>query len=216
MKKFLLVFLAALVPLFGCKKQDHTKPNALKRYNMKSVHGIYRYSGNNRGTEEFYIADYGKYEAHIMNIEMFQRMVFIPRRETNVTRLWDLYNLNPGTRQIRHQTSRLFDSLYHLSDDDLPTPEQQFEMIMKENYFKKQGTEVVNGYTATKWTQLDNGSALWVYGTLLVKEYLTAKDGYIQMDLESVDTNWVADTSVFSLPKDYQFVEVKPGEPLTQ
>jgi hypothetical protein len=216
MKKFLIGICALMLPLAGCSKKDPSKPNNLKRYNQKSIHGVYKYSGNNRGQEEFFIADYGKYEAHIMNIEMFQQMIFLPRHETNVTRLWELYNLNPASKQIRHQRSPLFDSLYHLSDDDLPTPDQQFEQVMKDNYFKKQGTEVVNGYTATKWTQLDNGSALWMAGTLLVKQYLTAQEGYIQLDLVSLDTNWVVDTSVFSLPKDFQFVEVKPGEPLTQ
>ena len=220
MKNIILIFCLAIIGFAasGCKNQGAPGTvNSFKRYAFKNAHIVLRHSGDTRGNEDIYIADYGKYEARLTNIEMFRGEATLPRQMVDITRIADLYNVNLQNHQVRHQHNPMLDSMYRLPEGDIPTPQQFTDYQMKEGYYKNEGPDTAAGFKATRWFSPDNQSKFWIWNTFAVKQIYPTQDGFIGITLESMDTNWVVDTNTFSLPtQGFERTEVKPGEPLQQ
>lgn len=219
--KSIIGILSCLIVLSfasGCKNGGEPgKINSFKRYSFKNAHLTLKHSGDSRGTEELFIADYGKYEARVSNIEMFRGQGMMPRQSIDLTRGADLYNINMLNHQVRHQLNPLLDSLYHLSESDVPSPTDFYQTQMKANFFKLQGTDTALGMQAERWYQPESKATFWIWNTFSIKQHYSTADGFIGISAVTIDTNWVVDTNYFNVPGEgFEIQNIGPNEQLQQ
>jgi hypothetical protein len=201
MKKLLVVGMIVLVA--GCRSNDYSGPlNSFKRYPFKNIHLSYTFSGDARGTEDLYIADYGKYEARRTSIELLLPQGIRPKDEAGITRLSDVYNIDYIDKKVVHRRVTTLDSLYHLDESSIPKTDDYLQSSMKDYLFHSNGTEQIQGKAATLWEPHDGSMKLWVWNSLLLKKYAVSNNGTVLMDLERIDTNWTVDSSKFQVPTD--------------
>ncbi|HET9137227.1 MAG TPA: hypothetical protein VFO76_11355 [Candidatus Kapabacteria bacterium] len=215
---FIFCCFIALAIYSGCKKgPEPGQVNSFKRYSFKNAHLTLKHSGDSRGTEELYIADYGKYEARVSNIEMFRGEGLMPRQSIDLTRLAELYNVNMLNHQVRHQHNPMLDSLYHLPESDIPSPTEFYQTQMKGNYFKFEAVDTALGYKAERWYQPESKALFWIWNTLAIKQMYSTGNGFIGITMVALDTNWVVDTNYFNVPgKGFDVHDIGPNEQLQQ
>ncbi|HYM20105.1 MAG TPA: hypothetical protein VEW28_03770 [Candidatus Kapabacteria bacterium] len=205
-RKYLYV---SLVLVFGCRNNDYSGPlNSFKRYPFKNVHLSYTFTGDARGREDLYIADYGKYETRDTKIELLLTNGIRPKEESGITRLTDVYTIDHLQKKVMHRHVRVLDSLYHLDASSVPSSEDYLQTSMRDFLFINGGIDTIGGFPATRWEPRDGSMKLWVWNALLLKKYTISQNGIVWMDLVQMDTNWVADSSKFRIPSDgYEVVE---------
>jgi hypothetical protein len=196
------LFLSVLI-FFGCRSNDYSGPlNSFKRYPYRNVHLSYAFSGDARGIEDLYIADYGKYETRRTSIELLLPQGIRPKDEAGITRLTDVYNIDYRQKKVMHKRVTTLDSLYHLSELSIPPPSDYLESSMKDYLFHSGGTEMVHDHPAMVWAPRDGSMKLWVWNSLLIKKYTMSENGTVWMELVQADTNWTVDTTKFQIPTD--------------
>jgi hypothetical protein len=215
---FVFCCFIALAIYSGCKKgPEPGQVNSFKRYSIKNVHLTLKHSGDSRGTEEIYIADYGKFEARVSNIEMFRGQGMMPRQSIDLTRGAELYNVNMLNHQVRHQHNQMLDSMYHLSEGDIPSPNEFYQTQMKASFFKLEGTDTALGRQAERWFQNDSKATFWIWKTLPIQQRYVTGDGFLGITMVALDTNWVVDTNYFNVPtQGFDTHDIGPNEQLQQ
>ncbi len=193
--------------LFGCKKESDPSTSQFKRYPIKNVHLSYVFVGDARGTEDFYIADYGKYEARYSHMQQITRGGIHPYENAGITRISDVYSIDFLDRKVAHLRLGSLDSLYRLPESDIPTTEDFFKSTMKDNYLTQSGTDTVLGHKTTTWKLQDETLKLWVWNSMPVKRFSMIQEGSVETILVSIDTNWVVDTMKFHVPTDLDYIE---------
>jgi hypothetical protein len=190
-----------LLLFFGCKNNDYSGPlNTFKRYPFKNVHLSYTFSGDARGKEDLYIADYGKYETRRTSIELLLEQGIRPKNEAGITRLTDAYNIDYIDKKVLHHHVTTLDSLYHLDEASIPKSNDYLQASMKDYLFHVTGEDTIQGKVATLWQPRDGSMKLWVWNSLLMRKYAVSNNGTVWMDLVQMDTNWVVDTTKFQIP----------------
>ncbi len=199
--------LASCVCLFGCKKESDPSTSSLKRYPFKNIHLSYEYGGTARGSEDFYVAGYGKYEARYSHMQQITPTGIHPYENAGITRLSDVYSIDVLNKKVVHLRMASLDSLYRLSESDMPSPEEFLKATMKDNYFIQTSSENILGRPSTVWKQQDETLKLWVWNSLPMKRASTIEDGMLETVVVSIDTNWVVDTMKFHIPTEFEFTE---------
>jgi hypothetical protein len=205
LSKILFCILPGLFTI-GCKKsgEPFSGPiNQMKRYPYERIHLTYEYSGDVRGTEDLFVSGYGKYEARHSKFEMFTDQGLKQSDNGSISRLSDMYKVDYALQKALHEHSRLLDSLYHLDNNDIPSPQAYLESDMKKNYFKSSGIDTVFGKPATKWEQADGIMTLWIWNGLLLRRHATSAEGSLDMKIKEIDTLWTIDTTKFSIPSEF-------------
>ncbi|MBS1904148.1 MAG: hypothetical protein JSS75_10620 [Bacteroidetes bacterium] len=204
-----LLGAALVASVIGCGKHEYSGPvNAFRRYEIKNVHMQYEFLGNARGGEEMFIADYGRYEARYSKYELLGEQGIQPVGSAGITRLADVYNISLNERKVVHLKPPELDSLYHLSESEIPTPAQFLEKSMHNNLMRAVGTDTIAGVPATRWENRDGSGKFWIWRGILMKKITQTRDGMIGTQLVALDTAWAVDTTKFSLPKTgFQFIE---------
>ncbi len=202
--------LVCCLCLFGCKKESDPSTSQFKRYPFKNIHLSYEYVGSARGTEDFYVADYGKYEARYSHMQQITPAGIRPYENAGITKISDVYSIDYIDKKVVHLRMSSLDSLYRLPESEIPTPEEFLEATMKDNYFIQSGTDNILGHKTTVWTQQDETLKLWVWSSMPMKRFTVIEDGTLGTNVVSIDTNWVVDTMKFHIPTDFEFVEQQP------
>lgn len=198
-----------LVP--GCKTSgDYSgPPNGFKRYPYERVHATYEYSGDVRGTEEFFFSEFGKYEARYSKVEILSDKGIQPSDNGAITRLSDQYTCDFTKKTAIHERLQVLDSLYHLEGNQMPSAYQYLESEMKRNSFHSAGTDFIEGKPAEKWVQ-DNGTlTIWIWNSILLHKRVSSETGTMDMVVKSIDTLWSVDTARFSIPAGFKTTEGK-------
>jgi hypothetical protein len=213
-----VVFLALAVAIFyGCSKKsgDNSGPaNAFKRYPYRNFHVSYDISGDARGSEDVYVADYGKFESEYSKTEMFTPRGVMPEDHTLITRISDVYEMDNMQKRFNHRHIDALDSVYHLDPKDMPNPEQYMESEMIKGFLKNTGQEMIAGKLATKWQPVDGSMSMWIWNGILLRKFAPNEGGPgITMMVKNFDSTWVVDTTKFMVPKDYKEGNLQPEEP---
>lgn len=197
-----LLSLLVIAAVIGCGKGDRGEPlNSFHRYEIRNVHLTYDFIGNARGQEELFLADYGKYEARYSKYELLTTEAIRPMANAGITRLTDVYSIDVPQRQIKHMRPSELDSLYHLPEGSIPTPQEFLKNSMKNNLLREVGQDSVLGFYATRYQSSDGNAKLWLWRGMLIRKETMTREGMIGTSLTGMDTAWVVDTSKFSLPK---------------
>jgi hypothetical protein len=191
----------------GCKKSDSASLNGLKRYPYERLHVTYEYSGDVRGTEDLYVADYGKYEARYSKLDLLAGQTIRSVDNAAITRIGETYSIDFTQSRGTHDHSTSIDSLYHLSESDIPSTQEYLESEMKKNFFKKVGTDIIAGKTATRWQQMDGDLMIWVWNSILLRKEISSGTNTLDMTVKNIDSLWTVDTMKFAIP---------PGITITQ
>jgi len=215
MKKYtILILLCANVIVSGCKKtgEPYSGPiNSLKRYPFEHFHLTYGFSGDARGSEEVFVAGYGRYEAQINKSEILTAKGVQSANHTIITRFADMYSLDYSRRNLQHIHSGYLDSLYHLDQSDVPSPQQYLEFEMKRNLLKNTGFDTVAGKTVQRFQLIDGNMTMWIWNGMLLRKYAGSQEGYLDMKVTSIDTLWTVDTTKFTIPQG--FTDTKNQDP---
>jgi hypothetical protein len=213
-KKFIFILIFSFVIYTGCKnngEQDSVQINTFKRYPFERLHLTYTFSGDARGTEEVFASDYGKYEAQISKSDIFSPQQVNQENRANITRIADVYLADYSKKTLEHNHLSYLDSLYHLNEKDIPASPQYMEFEMKRNLMKNTGTDTIAGKLASRWQLIDGNMTMWIWNGILVKKYAGNEEGYLDMTIKSIDTNWTVDTTKFMIPQG--LTEVKSRNP---
>ena len=151
-----------LLAAIGCGNDRSGPTNSFRRYDYKNIHLRYDLVGDARGTEDLYIADYGKYEARYSKYEALTEKGPRPVDNAGITRLTDAYEVDFIGKTVSHTHVTSLDSLYHLSESSTPSPDEYVSSSMHDNTFRNDGTDTTNGFTATVWHQHESDMKLWV------------------------------------------------------
>ncbi|MEI8134477.1 MAG: hypothetical protein WCH46_05280 [bacterium] len=203
----ILFFLALSTILFsGCNKgNDFSGPiNSFKRYPYEKFHLSYELTGNARGTEEVYVAGYGKDEAQFSNSEIFGEQGGInAEHHILITHISRVYTVDTDRRNFMTTHMVHLDSLYHLDEKDIPTPIQYMQSEMKTNFLKNVGSDIVDGKPTSKWQMGDGEVTVWMWNGILVKKTAGVGENTIVMTIKNIDTLWAVDTMKFKIPAGY-------------
>ena len=206
------VFFCSLA-VVGCKKESNPASSEFKRYNYKNFHLSFIYQGDARGTEDFYVADYGKYEARYSHMQQMTPAGLRPYENGGITRLSDVYTIDFLEKKVAHLRMTSLDSLYSLTGSEVPTAQQFLETTMKDNYFTQAGNDTILGYKTTIWKQQDDALTLWVWNSMPMKRLTMLENGALETVVVAVDTNWVVDTMMFHVPTSgFELIEQKNGK----
>lgn len=202
--------LASCLCLFGCKKESDPSTSKFKRYPFRNIHLSYEYDGNARGTEDFYVADYGKYEARYSHMQQITPSGIRPYENGGITKISDVYSIDFLDKKVVHLRMASLDSLYRLPESQIPSPEEFLQATMRDNYFIQSGTDNILGQNTTVWKQQDETLKLWVWNSMPMKRFSMIEDGTLETHVVSIDTNWVVDTMKFHIPTEFELVEQQP------
>lgn len=194
----------------GCRKSGEPfsgPPNTMKRYPYERLHLTYEYSGDVRGTEELFVADYGRKEARYSKFEVLSEHGVRPEENGGIMRFADTYTIDFSEKRINHQRVRYLDSLYHLDAEDTPSPQGYMDNEMKKNYFTNTGIDTIAGKPAKRWQQVDGGMSLWVWNSLLLRKRSSSPEGSLDMIIKNIDSLWIVDTMKFSIPSGFPITE---------
>ncbi|MDP4219625.1 MAG: hypothetical protein Q8916_08015 [Bacteroidota bacterium] len=191
----------------GCKKSDSASLNGLKRYPYERLHVTYEYTGDVRGTEDLYVSGYGKYEARYSKLDLLAGQTIRSVDNAAITRIGETYSIDFTQNRGSHDHSSSIDSLYHLSESDIPSPQEYLESEMKKNFFKKVGTDIIAGKPATRWQQMDGDLIVWVWNSILLRKEINSAANTLDMTVKNIDSLWTVDTTKFAIP---------PGVTITQ
>jgi hypothetical protein len=189
--------------LAGCKKSGEPNAgsiNTFKRYPYERYHLAYEYSGDLRGTEELFVADFGKYEARYSKFDIMSPETIRHMDNSSITRISDLYILDYSEKSVINERLGTLDSLYHLDESDIPSAQAYLESEMKKNFMKNAGIEILGGKPATHWQGMEAGVDIWVWNTLMLRKEAVSLNGRVELTIKSIDTLWTVDTTKFSVP----------------
>ena len=195
----------------GCRKSgEYSGPiNGLKRYPYERAHLIYEYSGDVRGTEEFFLSDFGKYEARYSKIDVISAKEIQPSENGSITRLADQYAFDFAKKTTIHDHLTVLDSLYHLEGDAIPTSQEYFESEMKRNFFLNSGSDLIAGKPAIRWEQGNGALTIWMWNCILLRKHVNSKGTSLDMTIKSIDSLWTVDTTKFSVPQGFTVTETQ-------
>src|SRR5579883_1346357 len=173
-----IAFAVLTLACVGCGNDRNSPPNNFHRYYYKNIHLTYNLVGDARGTEDLYIADYGKYEARYSKYEALTEKGVKPVDNAGITRFTDSYEVDYLNKTVLHTRVTSLDSLYHLSEGSIPSPDEYVAASMHDNAFRNDGTDTVRGVGATVWYQHDSEMKLWVWHSLLLKKFIRTRDNF--------------------------------------
>jgi hypothetical protein len=190
----------------GGDKAANTRTK-LKKYPYENVHIVYEVKGAGEGTEETFIADYGRLEAMYTDYIMASPQGPMPRRQLLLTKAADFYVADLAKNQGKHLLVKSFDSLYKLKEN-IPSPEDMKNRMLDLGQYQLVGKEVVNGLLCERWQQAVGPVTLFLYNNLLLKKINEGERGdYTEEIAVQIDTNWKYDSTKFILPElNYQEV----------
>jgi hypothetical protein len=209
---FALLFCAVcIVFITGCKKSgDYSGPvNGFKRYPYERMHVTYEYSGDIRGSEEFYFSDYGKNETRSSKIDIMSSKGIQSSENAAITKLAEVYDIDFMKKTIIHDRSSTLDSLYHLEGNALPISQQYLESEMKRNFFHNVGADIIAGKPASRWERENGLLTVWMWNCLMLRKRVNSPDGSFEMNVKNIDSLWTVDTSRFSLPSGFSVTEAQ-------
>jgi hypothetical protein len=122
---FFAVLLLPLSIIAGCSRNDGPINN-FHPYGIKHAALHLEYFGDTRGTEDLFFDNFGDQETHIKHSETVTDKEFHPKYTVSVRNIANIIAVDSVKMETVRLIDKTFDSLYHLSPGDVPTPEEQF------------------------------------------------------------------------------------------
>ncbi len=213
---FLVVLFCGLTA--GCSRQlPPGERNNFHPFGVRHAWLHLEYLGDTRGWEDIYEDSSGFLEAHLVHSEIAVKdqfhstITYTVRRGSSVTVVDSVQQ-----KEIR-LLDRISDSLYHLPNGDVPTPDDQFG-----SYFGQQGY-IVRGDTTIVAGNMSLKSHIWQVGQQ--QNYIFEFQGFIvgsksnieghenDLRLISMDTTSLLDPAWFSPSHGFPVVDMTKGMP---
>jgi hypothetical protein len=192
-----------VLALVACNKNAETSKASpkLKRYPYENVHIKYEAKGSAEGTDEKFIADYGRYEAVYSEFLISTEQGTMPRKQMVITKEGDVYQVDLIRNQGKHAHVQVFDSLYKLREN-IPTLEDMKTRLLTSGQFQPEGHELINGLLCERWHQAVGPITLFLYNNLVLKKIVEGQKGeYSEFTATLVDTAWKYDSTKFAIPQ---------------
>jgi hypothetical protein len=215
-KFFVCIVIVMSIAISSCSQSGGADDASFKRYAIKNAYIKYEISGDGFGTEDLYIADYGRYELVVSDYLSGISSMPTPNKRTIITRLADIYAAAVDSPTGRRTRNQLLDSLYKLTSD-IPPYSEIVDKTLEGGKFQLEGSEVVAGFPTQRWKQVMGPTTIFLYNGVVLKRVVDGKKGALfRQTAVSVDTLWKPDTSLFSIPKGVTFEsgpEKRPDSP---
>jgi hypothetical protein len=215
-KFFLSIIIVIAITVSSCSQQVGADDALFKRYPIKNAYIKYEITGDGAGSEDLYIADYGRYELVISDYISGISGMPKPNRGTILTRFADIYSVTSNSPTGRQTHNKPLDSLYKLTSD-IPPYSFIVEKTLEAGKFQLEGSEVIAGFPTQRWKQVMGPTTVFLYNGIILKRIIDGKNGalFIQTAIK-VDTLWKPDTNLFLIPKGITFEsgpQKKPSGP---
>jgi hypothetical protein len=204
--KFLVwIGIAFAISVSSCSQSGGPDNTLFKRYPIKNAYIRYEISGDGQGSEDLYIADYGRYELVVSDYVSGISSELKPNKRTIITRFADIYSITPNSPVGRKTLNQSLDSLYKLTSD-IPSYSQMVDKTLEGGKFQLEGSEIVAGFPTQRWKQVMGPTTIFLYNGIILKRVIDGQKGalFVQTAIK-VDTLWKPDTNLFSIPKGMTF-----------
>ncbi|HEY6172346.1 MAG TPA: hypothetical protein VIX80_08825 [Candidatus Kapabacteria bacterium] len=199
------IVVVVAITVSSCSQNGGAADAFFKRYPIKNAYIQYEITGDGVGTEDLYIADYGRYEFVRSDYMSGISSLPTPVKRIIITRLADIYSYALDSPTGRKSHSQPLDSLYKLTSE-IPPYSVIVEKTLEGGKFQLEGSEVVAGFPTQRWKQVMGPTTIFLYNGIVLKRVVDGKKGALLIQTAiKVDTLWKPDTNLFSLPKGMTF-----------
>jgi hypothetical protein len=199
-------WLLSLSMIAGCSHEKGPMNN-FHPYGINHAALHLEYFGETRGTDDLFFDNFGKREAHIMHSEVITDKGFRPTFTYSARNFATVTAVDSIKLTAVRLIDKTYDSLFHLSPGDVPTPEQQFASFFGSQGFVRRGDTVIRAQGVTLdahvWQQSEQPSYLYEYRGLVVGNYANIGGHVNELRLVSIDTVNAIDTMRFAPPNGF-------------
>ncbi len=169
------------------------------------------YFGDMRGTEDLFEDSSGLREAHLVHSELITEKEFHPTMTYTVRDMGHVTVVDSVKVQELRVIDKTSDSLFHLPNGDVPTPEDQFASYIEQGGFHLLGdTNILAGSMSLKahvWQLGEQSSYIFEFKGLVVgrKDILDGQENDLR--LLSIDTTSPIDPARFEPPHGFPVMD---------
>src|ERR1017187_2588428 len=122
---YLAFLILSLSMIAGCSR-NNGPINSFHPYGINRAALHLEYFGETRGTDDLFFDHFGQRETHITHSEVITDKDFHPTFTYSSRSFATVTVVDSLKREDVRLIDRTYDSLFHLSPGDMPTPEEQF------------------------------------------------------------------------------------------
>lgn len=217
MKK-LMIFAIAISFILSANILNAQDEPEFKNYNMISGYVEFQLSGIQKGTQELYFEEYGKYEAKYSKGEydyMGKKGTF---NQVNITTPDAVYSLNLEKSQGFKLPAPDYSKVIEKFETENGNFEKVQELSMKEQGFIKKGNEKVLDKDCVVWELDKNGTniKIWIWKGIELKVVQSTQDMTSSQEAIKIVEEEAIPFAKFEVPEGIQWLDPKTGAPIKE